>query len=152
MKTIRNLGFCLLGMAVLTGPAFAQATKAVSGEQAVAAAEQKWLESQRTNNTSLLEPLLADNVVATSTEGKLITGRAAVVADAKTVKWASADYVDVQITMHGDTAIVTGIFNGKGTDSAGKPVNAHERYTDTWVKAADGRWQCVATHGSSIKM
>ena len=151
MKAIRSLGLCLLGMAVMTGPVFAQAAMATGAEQAVAALEKKWLQSQKTNNTSLLEPLLADNIADTSTEGKLMTGKAAVLADAKTVKWSSAEYVNVQVTTHGDTAVVTAIFTGKGTDTAGKPVNVHERFTDTWVKSADGRWLCVATHGSIIK-
>jgi ketosteroid isomerase-like protein len=52
--------------------------------------------------------------------------------------------------VYGDTAIATGVFTGKGTDSAGKPVSVHERYTDTWVKLAGGQWRCVATHGSVI--
>ena len=151
MKTISNLGLCLLGMAVMTGPVYAQAAMATGAEQAVAALEKQWLQSQKTNNTSLLEPLLADNIADTSTEGKLMTGKAAVVADAKAVKWTNAEYVNVQVTTHGDTAIVTGIFNGKGTDTTGKPVNVHERFTDTWVKSTDGHWLCVATHGSLIK-
>lgn len=151
MRIIKNLGLCLLGMVVMTGPVFAQAAMASGAEQAVAALEKKWLQSQKTNNASLLEPLLADNIVDTSTDGKLITGKAAVMADAKTVKWASAEYENVQVTMHGDAAVVTAIFTGKGTDTAGKPVNVHERFTDTWVKSADGHWLCVATHGSTIK-
>jgi uncharacterized protein (TIGR02246 family) len=151
MRIIKNLGLCLLGMVVMTGPVFAQAAMATGAEQAVAALEKKWLQSQKTNDASLLEPLLADNIVDTSTDGKLITGKAAVMADAKTVKWASAEYENVQVTMHGDAAVVTAIFTGKGTDTAGKPVNVHERFTDTWVKSADGHWLCVATHGSTIK-
>ena len=151
MRTIRSLGLCLLGMAVMTGPVFAQAAMATGAEQAVAALEKKWLQSQKTNNASLLESLLADDIVDTSPEGKLMTGKAAVMSDAKTVKWSSAEYENVQVTTHGDTAVVTAIFTGKGTDTAGKPVNVHERFTDTWVKSTDGRWLCVATHGSLIK-
>jgi uncharacterized protein (TIGR02246 family) len=148
----RNLIWCLLGAVVLTTAASAQANKDAAGQQAVVALEQKWLQSQKTNNSDLLAPLLADSVVDTSTEGKLLTGKAAVLADAKSVKWSSAEYENVQVAMHGDTAIATGIFAGKGTDSANKPVNVRERFTDTWVKLPDGRWQCVASHGSLIKM
>lgn len=151
MRT-KNLVWCLLGALVLTSAVSAQASKAGGTEQAVAALEQKWLQSQKTNNAALLEPLLADNVVDTSTEGKLMTGKAATIADAKSVKWISAEYENVQVAVYGDTAIATGIFAGKGTDTAGKPVNVRERFTDTWVKMPDGRWQCVATHGSVIKM
>jgi len=27
--------------------------------------------------------------------------------------------------------------------AAGKPVDARVRFTDTWVKMADGKWMCV---------
>ena len=88
----------------------------------------------------------------TNTEGKFLVGKAAAIADAKAVKWMSAEYTNVKAAVYGDTVVVTGIFNGKGTDAAGKPIDVHERYTDTWVKMPDGQWQCVATHGSNVKM
>jgi ketosteroid isomerase-like protein len=50
-----------------------------------------------------------------------------------------------------DTAIATGGFKGQGTDESGKAFNTHSRWTDTWVKMPDGKWQCVASHGSDIK-
>jgi ketosteroid isomerase-like protein len=153
---ITMASLCLLGLAMAANVAGAQSAKSpgatdIGGAgQAVLALEQKWLQSQKTNDTALLEPLLADNIADTSTEGKLMSGKAAVVKDARGVKWSSAEYIDMQVTVHGDAAIVTGIFDGKGTDTAGKPVNAHERFTDTWVKMQDGRWLCVASHGSNI--
>ena len=139
---------CSLGSLLLAGSVWAQAAKT---EKAVMALEHKWLESQKTNNTDLLAPLFADKVVITSNEGKIVIGKAAVIAEAKGQKWASAEYTDEKISVFGDTAIVTGIFTGKGTDAAGKPIDNQERYTDTWVKMAGGQWQCVASHGSIIK-
>ena len=152
MKT-RNVMGCLLVAMVLvsTAQAQAQASKAVGAEQAALAQEQKWLLSQRSNNAEMLAPLLAEEVVATGTDGKLIVGRAAVIADAKMTKWISAEYTNVKASVYGDTVIVTGIFNGKGTDAAGKTLDMHERYTDTWVKMPGGQWQCVATQGTIIK-
>jgi ketosteroid isomerase-like protein len=47
-------------------------------------------------------------------------------------------------------AIVTGGYKGKGMDS-GKPFNEHLRWTDTWVKMPDGKWQLVASHYSPVK-
>ena len=67
------------------------------------------------------------------------------------MKWSSAEYADVKVTVFGDTAIATGGFNGKGTDEAGKPLEVHERWTDTWLKMPGGQWQCVASHASPIK-
>src|SRR5208282_5709467 len=50
------------------------------------------------------------------------------------------------------TDIATGNWVGKGSDENGKPVDAHERWTDTWMKMSNGKWQCVASHASTIKM
>lgn len=128
-----------------------KAPQAGSAEQAVAAAEHQWLKSQQTNNVKLLAPLLADKVVETDTEGKVFAGKDAVLADAKSVTWSSADYPDLKVTVFGQTAIATGTFTGKGTDAAHKSLDQRERFTDTWVKMANGKWQCVATHASPLK-
>jgi uncharacterized protein (TIGR02246 family) len=119
-------------------------------EKAVMALEKQWLQSQKTNNPDLIAPLLADKFVYTSSEGKM-TGKIVMLADAKATKWTSVEYEDVQIRVFGDTAIATGGFKGKGTDSSGKPIDQHSRYTDTWVKMPDGKWQCVASQDSEIK-
>lgn len=136
---------------VLIVGAAAQAAPGGTAEQAVAAAEHQWLRSQQTNNVELLAPLLADKVVETSGEGKVLAGKDAVLAAAKSEKWSSAEYSDLKVTVFGDTAIATGTFTGKGTDAAGKPIDARARFTDTWVMA-NGKWLCVATQDSPLKM
>ena len=127
---------------------------AVAGpdEQAVLAAEHQWLKSQQTNNVELVAPLLADKVVGTTDEGKVLAGRDAVLADEKSTTWSSADYTDMNVTVFDRTAIATGTFTGRGKDAAGKPLDVRERFTDTWVKMANGKWQCVATQDSPLKM
>lgn len=54
------------------------------------------------------------------------------------------------MTVFGHTAIATGTFTGKGTN-AGKPVDVRERFIDTWVMS-NGKWLCVATQDSPLKM
>ena len=129
--------------------AAAPAAAADPAEQAVTAAENQWLKSQQTTNVDLLAPLLADKVVETSDEGKVYTGKDAVLAAAKSDNWASAEYSDLKVTVFGHTAIATGTFTGKGM-TAGKPVDARVRFTDTWVLLG-GKWLCVATHDSPLK-
>ena len=70
----------------------------------------------------------------------------------KRQKYTSVDYIDVKVMVFGDTAIAIGGFRGKGTDPSGKPLDANERFTDTWTKMASGKWQCVASHQSPVKM
>ncbi len=103
--------------------------------------EEQWLQSQKTNNPDVVAPLLADKFVSTGSEA---------LANAKATKYVSAEYEDVKVTLFGDTAVATGGFKGKGTDASGKPMDVHERWTDTWVKMPNGKWLCVATQGSTI--
>jgi uncharacterized protein (TIGR02246 family) len=147
----RKLIWGSLALMMVVSSAATQAATAGTAEQAVTAAEQQWLKSQQTNNVALLAPLLADQVVETTDEGKVFAGKDAVLADAKSEIWSRADYTDFKVTVFGDTAIATGTFIGKAT-VAGKPVDAHTRFTDTWVKMASGKWLCVATQDSPLKM
>jgi len=134
------------------GSALSQNNPAGGGtEKAVAALEQQWLHSQKTNNPDLVAPLLADKFINTGSDGK-VTNKAEALATAKATKYTSVDYDDMKVTAFGDTAIATGGFRAKGTDASGKPLDVTERFTDTWVKMPNGQWQCVASHVSPVKM
>ncbi len=122
-----------------------------STEKAVAALEQQWLQSQKTNNADLVAPLLADKFVSTGSDGK-VQNKAESLATAKATKYDSAAYEDVKVMVFGDSAVATGVFKAKGTDPSGKPLDVNERWTDTWVKMPNGKWQCVASHQSSVKI
>jgi ketosteroid isomerase-like protein len=144
-------GVCLLGLLSLFGVALVQAQQAGGTEKTIMALENQWLKSQQTNNPDLTAPLLADKYVFTSEDGKVMN-KAQSLADAKATKYTSAEYENVQVTVFRDTAIAIGGGKFKGTEASGKPMDSHERFTDTWVKMPDGKWQCVATHVSAIKM
>jgi ketosteroid isomerase-like protein len=94
---------------------------------------------------------LADKFVNTGNDGN-VTDKAETLATAKATKYDSAEYDDVKVAVFGDTAIATGGFTAKGTDPSGKPLDTRERFTDTGVKMPSGKWQCVASHGSTIKI
>jgi ketosteroid isomerase-like protein len=143
--------WCLIALFALGSAAWAQKKDSAGTEKAVAALEQKWLESQKTNNPDLVAPLLADEFVSTSSDGK-VRNKAESLASAKATKYESVGYDDVKVTAFGNTAIAVGGFKGKGTDDEGKPMDSHERFTDTWVKMPNGKWQCVASHTSAVKM
>jgi ketosteroid isomerase-like protein len=146
----RTLVLCLIGFVLLSGAAWSQAQSSGGTEKAVAALEEQWLQSQKTNNPDLVAPLVADKFIGTGADGK-VTNRAQLLADAKASKYDSMEYEDVKVTVFGDTAIATGASKVKGTDESGKPMDAHVRWTDTWVKMPSGKWQCVASHVSPIK-
>ena len=147
----RTLTWCLVCFVLLASSAWSQAQKTGGAEKAVAALEEQWLQSQKTNNPDLIAPALADKFVSTSSDGK-VTSKAEWSANAKATKYSGAEYGDLQVTVFGDTAIATGFEKLKGTDASGRPLDVHERWTDTWVKMPGGKWQCVASHQSLVKM
>lgn len=127
----------------------AQGTR--STEERVVRLESQLLEAQRTCNADVLTRLLADNFVITSNREKL-TSKADVIVACKNAKWTLIRVSDLNLSVFGDTVITTGDFRGDGTDSLGRPLEVHERWTRTWVKMPSGQWQCVASHMSSAAM
>jgi ketosteroid isomerase-like protein len=147
----RTLIWCLLGFVLLVSAALSQAQKTGGTEKTVEALEQQWLQGQKTNNPDVVAPLLADKIIVTQADGKVLD-KAGTLAFYKKTKWDSAEYTDVKVTVFGDTAIATGGFIGKGTDATGKPFDDNERWTDTWMKMPGGKWQCVASQVTPVKM
>jgi ketosteroid isomerase-like protein len=144
----------ILGLMVLLSlcsAAWLQAQTTGGTEKVVAGLEQQWLQSQKTNNPDRVAPLLADKFVSTGSDGKVVS-KAESLATAKATKYESVEYDDVKVTAFGDTAIATGGFKAKGTDASGKPLDVTERFTDTWMKMPSGKWQCIASHSSTVKM
>ena len=139
-----------LVLALLAGASLSQAQNVGKTEKEVAALERQWLKAQKDSNPDLLAPLLADGFANTSTDGT-VTNKPDTLALVKASKFESAEYTDVRVTVFGSTAIATGVFSGKGTDTSGKTVTVKERWTDTWVKMPSGKWQCVASHASPMK-
>jgi ketosteroid isomerase-like protein len=147
----RTWMWCLIFTLLLGSAVWSQEKKSGGTEKAIAGLEQQWLQSQKTNTADLVAPLLADKFVNTASDGK-VTDKSESLASAKATKYESVDYQNLKVTAFGDTAIATGDFIAKGTDPAGKPLDVHERFTDTWVKMPNGKWQCVASHQSPVKM
>jgi ketosteroid isomerase-like protein len=141
---------CLMGLLALGNVALSQAqTAGGSVEKAIEVLENEWLQAAKSQNPSSVTSNYDDRLVSTDSSGT-VTTKAQGAAYLKTTKFTSAEYENVQVTVFGDTAIATGGFKAKGTDSRGKPFDTHERWTDTWVKMPGGKWVCVASHSSTI--
>ncbi len=143
----KTLSVCLLALAAFT---LAVAQNA-SVEKTVAGLEQKWTDAGKVSNADAIAPLLADRYVNTDADGTVIN-KAQTLDNAKKGKWQVNEISDLKVTVFGSTAIATGHWHGKGIDQKGKNVDEHERFTDVWMKMPDGKWQCIASHNSSVKM
>ena len=122
-----------------------------SAEKTVADLEHQWNSAMKSANADALAPLLADNFVDLDTTGTL-RNRAETMAEIKSNKFEISEIGDVKVTITGNTAIATGTWRGKGTSADGKPIDAKERWVDTWVKTSSGKWQCLASASSPVKM
>jgi ketosteroid isomerase-like protein len=120
-----------------------------SVSQQLIALENKWTDAGKKGDADTVAPLLADQYVTTDADSSMHTKKD-ILARIKSAKWETNEISDVKVATYGNTAIVTGTWIGKGT-KGGKPIDAHERWTDTWIKMPNGTWQCVASHSSPIK-
>lgn len=112
--------------------------------------ENEWTKASKAGNADALAPMLADDFVALDSDGS-VHSKADVLARVKKAKWTTNEIADLKVTVHGDAAVVTGSWTGKGTDGNGKAVDAKERWVDTWVKASGGKWVCVASASAPAK-
>jgi ketosteroid isomerase-like protein len=119
-------------------------------EQSILKLEQAWIDAEKANKPEDATTLFADDAVFTDSSGKS-QGKAEELNSFHEVKWETADDSNMKIIQHGNTVIVTGDFNGKGKDMAGKKVEVSERWTDIWMKNAHGDWQIIASQSSPIK-
>jgi ketosteroid isomerase-like protein len=144
------IGLLTVGVALAQEGAKSGAKAASGVAQTLTDMENQWAKASKASDGDALAPLLAADFVMLDSDGSL-HNKADVVARTKKAKWVTNEIADMKVVVHGDSAIVTGSWTGVGTDGAGKAVNAKERWADTWVRTAAGKWQCVASAAAPIK-
>jgi ketosteroid isomerase-like protein len=142
----------LFGVLMLALPLMAQMSDSKGGgvSAAITQMEQAWASNSKSGNLDAVAANLADNFVELNSDGKFST-KAQMLDRMKSSKWEVNEVSNIKVSVHGDTAIATGSWQGKGT-SAGKSVDQHESWVDTWMKMANGKWQCIASASSPAKM
>lgn len=112
--------------------------------------ERQWVKAGLASKGEALAPLLATDFVSVQSNGTVQT-KPEYVALTNKAKWQVNEVSDMKVQVHGDSAVVTGVWTGKGTDGTGRAVDGKERFADTWVKMPDGKWQCVASASAPMK-
>ncbi len=119
-------------------------------EKALMDLERQWVKAGLASDGQALAPLLATDFVSVQADGT-VQPKALYVANTSKSKWQVNEVSDMKVQVHGDSAVVIGVWTGKGTDASGKAVDGKERFADTWVKMPDGKWQCVASAAVALK-
>lgn len=145
----------IIAVAVLALPCLAAAQtdsqkRGANGktEQEVEQFEREWSEAYKQHDKATLERILADGFVFTDPQGK-VHNKAQYIDIALHEEILSFNISDLAVRVHGDTAIVTGVWNAKYRVD-GKEQSGVLHFTDVVVKR-DGRWQSVASHDAQTK-
>jgi uncharacterized protein (TIGR02246 family) len=95
------------------------------------------------NDVEALGRVYADDVVYANATGALLT-KEQHLADlkARTLNFRSFKHDDVQVRVHGDTGVVTGI-STSAAEYKGTVSSSPRRFLNVYVKE-EGRWLCVA--------
>lgn len=107
----------------------------------ISAMEHLWGQAYINKDSRALEKILDDAFVNVDTDGKTQT-KAEVLAEVKTSSALQFLTESMVVHLHGDTAIVTGVFVIKGIDH-GKPYSQRDRFIDTWF-CKNGQWVTMA--------
>jgi len=119
----------------------------VADAATIRALEVKWAEAYKLRQLALLSSLLDDNYVCTFEDGSVFGKFGVISYIAKPSEHVEvADMSDLKITMHAETAVVTGAYHEHGI-SDGKPHDYHDRFTDVWMRVR-GNWKLIASHYS----
>src|SRR5215469_2549000 len=111
----------------------------------IRALELKMLDCYKHRQVEVFAAVLDEDFVITFEDGSTYskTGYLSYSASSST-HIEVAEISEMRVRMHGDTAIVTGIYHEKGIDSQ-RTYDYLDRFTDVWMKES-GKWRLVAAH------
>lgn len=157
MKRTLIITGAVLAIAVTTLAFMRNQMAAQSGnaEQEVKALIREWDDAFKQRDPATLDRILADDFVLTDASGAVLNkmeylSSIVKAPDMSHIPQPSSVSDDVAVRVFGDAAVVTGHSTVKGRPRGkGQFLSGQYRFTDVFVKR-QGRWQAVATQGTSI--
>lgn len=146
------LGAMAQDAAKSTPPAKAHAAKAGTGgdvSKTLMEMETKMAALMQAGDWDKAGAMIDDKCVAVDESG--VTDKAGWIKAMSAVKFTEASVSDMKAVPFGDTYIVTGKFNAKGSVADAKEMNMNINWMDTWAKRG-GKWKVIATSAASAKM
>jgi ketosteroid isomerase-like protein len=113
----------------------------------IIALENVWNQAAEGKDLRALAAILDDAFVYVDPEGKMMT-KAEVLADVQASHGLRVRSESMEVHLHGDTAVVTGIYQMRGVEH-GKPFVRRSRFVDTW-RHSNGVWMSIASLGTPI--
>jgi ketosteroid isomerase-like protein len=145
--SMRPFAFSIVVPCLLAVLAIPLAAQDKSDAATVRSLELKWTESYKQRQVDTLDSLLAEDFIITIEDGSTYGKTGYISHSAEpSVTVEVAEMSDLKVRMHGNIAVVTGVYHERG-ESKGKRYEYHDRFTDIWMKNG-GRWQVVASHYS----
>lgn len=108
----------------------------------IVALENLWNQAVEARDLKALDAILDDDFVYVDAEGKIFT-KPEVLADVRTTQGVRVFSESMVVHLHGDTAVVTGIYRLSGAER-GKPFVRRQRFVDTW-RYKGGMWVSIAS-------
>jgi len=140
---------CIFVLALAASPVIAAPSSAATDEAAIRNVERALCDAIQTGDAAAIARLEDETYTLTNTHAE-VSARADDIADAKKgeIRYTEFRNHDTTVRLYGDAAIVLGITSLKGT-SGGKPFALDVRFTDKYVRRADG-WKIAASQATRI--
>jgi len=138
---VRTLMLVALLACVGTSAGYAQTGADSDVKAKILASQHMWGQAYLSKDPKALERILDDAFVNVDSDGILQT-KAEVLAELKESTIVQFLTESMVVQLHGNVAIVTGVFEIKGVDH-GKPYAQRERFLDTWLYK-NGQWVSIA--------
>jgi len=138
-----------LFLASLAAPARAQGAAGPGVEEQLKKMERDRAAAVVKGDVATLEGLTADDYILINANGQL-SDKATTMNNIKTgnIKLTANEVSDLKVRVYGDTAVVTGKANSKGT-IGGRELKGPVMFTRVYVKK-NGKWQSVAFQQTPI--
>ncbi len=116
--------------------------------QSIRLLEQRWIEVYLNKDTTGFAALMTDDFIYSSERG--VFDKAHYVANlaAGTIQMRAFENTELNIRVHHDTAISTGIATLQAS-LEGRDISGPERFTRVWIREANG-WLAISLHASQI--
>ena len=142
---MRKILYSSLMLCLLMVPSVGAWAQEKSDADQVRALDIKLTEAYKQRQFDLLASMLDEDFVITFEDGDVYskTGYISYSA-ASTTQVDVAEMSEVKVRIHGNTAILTGVYHERGKDN-GEPYDYRDRFTDVWMKNG-GKWRMIASH------